>query len=113
MSDAPSNAASKYLRSAYAFFNERGSPSEEVMREFRRVDAAIAKVFDMKDIFADEHFRQRGMIAEVDGIVMQNVVAGMSKTPGRLRYPGRPFDADTKAVLARFAKPSKTSRRSK
>jgi crotonobetainyl-CoA:carnitine CoA-transferase CaiB-like acyl-CoA transferase len=88
-------------------------PSEEVMREFRRVDAAIAKVFDMKDIFADDHFRKRGMIAEVDGVVMQNVVAGMSRTPGRLRHPGRPFDADTKAVLARFAKPSKTNRGSK
>ena len=77
--------------------------SEEVLREFRRVDAAIAKVLDMRDIFADEHFRARGMIAELDGVVMQNVVAGLSRTPGRLRHQGRPFDADTKAVLARFA----------
>ena len=77
-------------------------PSEEVMREFRRVDAAITKVLDMKDIFADEHFRARGMIAEVGGVVMQDVVARMSKTPGRLRHPGKPFDADTKEVLARF-----------
>lgn len=80
-----------------------GRPSQEVLREFRRVDAAIAKVLDMKDIFADEHFRARGMITEVGGVVMQNVVAGMSRTPGRLRHPGRPFDADTKEVLARFA----------
>ena len=64
----------------------------------------------MKDIFADEHFRARGMIAEVDGVVMQNVVAGMSKTPGRLRHQGRPFDADTKAVLARFATSAKKPR---
>ncbi|MCX7303523.1 MAG: CoA transferase [Hyphomicrobiales bacterium] len=78
-------------------------PSEEVLREFRRVDAAIAKVLDMKDIFADEHFRARGMIAEVGGVVMQDVVARMSKTPGRLRHPGKAFDADTKEVLARFA----------
>jgi len=77
-------------------------PSEEVLREFRRVDAAITKVLDMKDIFADEHFRARGMIAEVGGVVMQDVVARMSKTPGRLRHPGKPFDADTKEVLARF-----------
>ncbi len=83
-----------------AWVGERSS--EEVMREFRRVDAAIAKVLDMKDIFADEHFRARGMIREVDGVAMQDVVAGMSKTPGRLRHPGKPFDADTKAVLARF-----------
>ena len=77
--------------------------SDEVMREFRRVDAAIAKVLDMKDIFADPHYKARGMIAEVGGITMQNVVAGLSKTPGQLRHPGRPFDADTDAVLQRFA----------
>jgi crotonobetainyl-CoA:carnitine CoA-transferase CaiB-like acyl-CoA transferase len=86
-------------------------PSDEVLSEFRRVDAAIAKVLDMKDIFADEHFRARGMIAEVDGIIMQNVVAGMSKTPGRLRHAGRPFDADTKAILARFGKTTTKPRR--
>lgn len=80
-------------------------PSAEVLREFRRVDAAITKVLDMKDIFADEHFRARGMIAEVGGVTMQDVVAGMSRTPGRLRHPGRPFNADTKEVLARFAAP--------
>jgi crotonobetainyl-CoA:carnitine CoA-transferase CaiB-like acyl-CoA transferase len=80
-------------------------PAEEVINEFRRVDAAIAKVLDMKDIFENEHFAARNMITEVDGIKMQNVVAGLSKTPGRLRHAGRPFDADTNAVLERFTKP--------
>ena len=75
-------------------------PSEEVFGEFRRVDAAIAPVYDMAQIFADPHYRARGMIAEVDGIKMQNVIARLSKTPGRLRHAGRPFDADTDAVLA-------------
>lgn len=84
-------------------------PSDEVFAEFRRVDAAIAKILDMKDIFENEHFAARHMITEVDGIKMQNVVAGMSKTPGRLRHAGRPFDADTKAVLERFAKPEKAA----
>jgi len=84
-------------------------PSVEVINEFRRVDAAISKVLDMKDIFENEHYAARNMITEVDGIKMQNVVAGMSKTPGRLRHAGRPFDADTKAVLARFAKPEKAA----
>jgi crotonobetainyl-CoA:carnitine CoA-transferase CaiB-like acyl-CoA transferase len=73
--------------------------SEEVIREFRRVDAAIAKVLDMKDIFADPHYKARHMITEVGGVTMQNVVANLSKTPGRLRHPGRPFGADTEAVL--------------
>ncbi|MEQ1768680.1 MAG: CoA transferase [Devosia sp.] len=77
----------------------RARPYDEVMSEFRRADAAIAKVLDMKDIFADEHYAAREMITEVDGITMQNVVARMSKTPGKLRHAGRPFGADTERVL--------------
>jgi crotonobetainyl-CoA:carnitine CoA-transferase CaiB-like acyl-CoA transferase len=84
---------------------------DEVMQEFRRVDAAIAPVLDMSDIFRDEHFRARGSIAEVDGIVMQNVVARMSKTPGVLRHAGRPFGADTERVLGDLAKPLAKSRK--
>lgn len=74
-------------------------PFAEVMAEFRRVDAAIAKVYDMADIFADPHFKARGMIAEVDGVTMQTVVANLSRTPGQLRHAGRPFGADTETVL--------------
>lgn len=81
-----------------------------VMSEFRRVDAAIAKVLDMKDIFEDPHYEARHMIAEVDGVKMQNVVANLSKTPGRLRHPGRPFGADTAEVLARL-KPANDDKR--
>lgn len=75
-------------------------PSQEVVAEFRRVDAAIARVLTMADIFADQHFKARGMIAEVDGVTMQNVVANFSRTPGRLRHAGRPFGADTEEVLS-------------
>ncbi len=79
-------------------------PSDQVMQAFRKVDAAIAPVQDMASIFEDEHFRARGIIMEVDGVVMQNVVARLSKTPGAINFPGRPFGADTKDVLARFSK---------
>jgi crotonobetainyl-CoA:carnitine CoA-transferase CaiB-like acyl-CoA transferase len=75
-------------------------PSADVIREFRRVDAAIAPVKNMRDIFADEHMRARGTITTVDGVAMQNVVARMSKTPGAIRHAGRPFGADTDDVLA-------------
>ena len=78
--------------------------SKDVISEFRRVDAAIAPVLDMADIFRDEHFRARETITEVDGVVMQNVVARMSKTPGAIRHPGRPLGADTETVLAGLGK---------
>jgi crotonobetainyl-CoA:carnitine CoA-transferase CaiB-like acyl-CoA transferase len=74
-------------------------PFDEVMREFQRVDAAIAPVLDMRDIFNDPHFRARKIITEVDGIAMQNVVARLSKTPGVIRHPGRKFGADTEEIL--------------
>ena len=74
---------------------------DEVMREFQRVDAAIAPVLDMKDIFQDPHFHARQIITEVDGVAMQNVVARLSKTPGAIRHPGRKFNADAKDILDR------------
>ncbi len=80
---------------------------DEVMSEFQRVDAAIAPILDMKDIFQDPHFRAREIITEVDGIAMQNVVARLSKTPGCVRHAGRPFSADTKEILEKLA--TKTS----
>jgi crotonobetainyl-CoA:carnitine CoA-transferase CaiB-like acyl-CoA transferase len=75
-------------------------PSMEVISEFRRVDAAIAPVMDMRDIFTDEHFEARGMIVEVDGVRMQNVVARLSRTPASIGHAGRHFNADTDEVLA-------------
>ena len=80
--------------------------SEEVLREFRRVDAAIAKVLDMKDIFADPHYKARNMIVDVGGVTMQNVVADLSKTPGQLKHPGKAFDADTNQVLNELGEPA-------
>ncbi len=80
--------------------------SEEVLREFRRVDAAIAPVLDMAQIFADPHYQARGIITETDGVKMQNVIARLSKSPGEVRHPGRPFGADTDKVLADIAKKS-------
>jgi crotonobetainyl-CoA:carnitine CoA-transferase CaiB-like acyl-CoA transferase len=73
---------------------------QQVLEEFRRVDAAIAPVYDMSDIFSDDHFRARDLIAKVGGVTMQNVVARLSKTPGTLRYPGPPFKANQEEVLA-------------
>jgi len=63
--------------------------SEEVLRHLERLDAAVAPVYTMRDVFADPHFRERQVMIEVDGIVMQNVIARFSRTPGRVRHAGR------------------------
>ena len=78
-------------------------PSAEVLAEFERVDAAIAPVMDMRAIVEDPHYLHRRALIEVDGVLMQNVVARMSRTPGRIRYAGRGLGADNDDVLGELA----------
>ena len=55
---------------------------------------------DMADIAADPHFAARQAIVDVDGTPMQALVARLSATPGALRWPGRPLDADGDDIRA-------------
>lgn len=73
--------------------------SEEALRHLADLDAAAAPVCTMSDIFADPHFRAREAMVEVDGVMMPNVIARLSRTPGRIRHAGRPKGADQEAVL--------------
>ncbi len=73
--------------------------SAEVIAVLDGVDAAVAPVNTMGDVFADPHFRERGSMIEVDGVVMQNVIARFSLTPGRVRYAGRRQGADQDLLL--------------
>jgi crotonobetainyl-CoA:carnitine CoA-transferase CaiB-like acyl-CoA transferase len=67
---------------------------DEVVRVFEEAEAAIGPVLDMADIARDPHFRAREAVVEVGDTPMQNLIARLSRTPGRLRHPGRPLDAD-------------------
>ncbi|MFI5043526.1 MAG: CaiB/BaiF CoA transferase family protein [Acidimicrobiales bacterium] len=64
------------------------------MAELDAAHAAAAPVYDMADIYADPHYRERGSIVTVDGFPMPGPVARLSATPGRIRWTGRPLDAD-------------------
>lgn len=68
--------------------------SHDVIRHLESVDAAIAPVYTMAEVFGDPHFIARQAIIEVDGILMQNVVARFSRTPGRVRHAGRRQSSD-------------------
>lgn len=68
--------------------------AEEAMRYLVARDVAVAPVYSMKDIFVDPHFTARDAIIEVDGIMMPNVIARLSRTPGHIRHAGKPKDAD-------------------
>ena len=47
----------------------------------------------------DPHVEARQMVTKLDGTPMQGLVAHLSRTPGRLRWAGRPLGSDTDAVL--------------
>lgn len=63
-------------------------PSAEVLAAFEAADAAIAPVCDMAAVVAHPQLTARQALVEVDGVLMQNVVARLSATPGRIRHAG-------------------------
>lgn len=80
-------------------------PLDVVIEEFTKAQAAIAPVYDMSQVIADEQLNAIGTIAKVEDpdlgeVRMQNVLFRMSETPGGIRHTGRPHGADTEEVLA-------------
>lgn len=76
----------------------------DVLTEFERAGAAVAPIYDARDILNDEHVRATEMIVSVPDddlgqIRMHNVMWGMSKTPGSIRHTGRALGADTDQIL--------------
>lgn len=72
--------------------------ADEALAEFEAAGAAAAPVLGIDDLCEDPHVRERGAITCVDGFPMQSLVARLSATPGRIRWPGRPLDADGDVV---------------
>jgi crotonobetainyl-CoA:carnitine CoA-transferase CaiB-like acyl-CoA transferase len=65
----------------------------------------VVPAHDVAGVVGDDHVRAREAIVEIDDpdlgtVQMQGVVPRFSRTPGRVRYAGRPVDADRDAVLA-------------
>jgi crotonobetainyl-CoA:carnitine CoA-transferase CaiB-like acyl-CoA transferase len=62
--------------------------SKEVIETIEAADAAIAPVYNMQQVIEDPHFIARESFTKVDGILMQNIVARLSKTPGKIVSAG-------------------------
>ncbi|MFF5443672.1 CaiB/BaiF CoA transferase family protein [Streptomyces sp. NPDC012888] len=78
--------------------------ADEVLEAFERAEAAVALVYDVRDVMADPQFAALDSVTEVDDpelgpLRMQNVLFRLSETPGGIRWAGRPHGADTNAVL--------------
>lgn len=78
---------------------------DEVLAAFAGADAAVAPIYDARDILADPHLAARSSIVSIEDdelgpVKMTNVVSRLSETPGEIRTTGRRHGADTAAVLA-------------
>jgi len=76
----------------------------EVISAFNEAEAAVAPIYDIEDIISDPQIKARDTITQVEDenlgtVRMQNVMYKLSKTPGEIRFTGRPKGADTRTIL--------------
>lgn len=84
-----------------AWVSER--TAEQVMREFEVAEGAIAPVYSIADILKDPQYLARETVVRVPheglgDVLMQNLVAGLSLTPGRVRHAGAPKGSSNRDV---------------
>jgi len=77
---------------------------EEVLRAFEEAEAAVAPIYDVRDVLADPQLTALDAVTTVEDpelgpLRMQNVMFRLSETPGRIRWTGRPHGADTDEIL--------------
>ncbi|MFE2989469.1 CaiB/BaiF CoA transferase family protein [Streptomyces sp. NPDC059262] len=77
---------------------------DDVLAAFEKAEAAIAPVFDIRDVMENEQYQALGSITEVPDpelgtVRMQNVLFRLSETPGAIKWAGRPHGADTDEIL--------------
>jgi crotonobetainyl-CoA:carnitine CoA-transferase CaiB-like acyl-CoA transferase len=80
-------------------------PFDEVVAAFEEAQAAVAPIYDIRQIMADPQFRALGSITTVDDpelgpVMMQNVMFRLSETPGRIEWAGRRLGEDNEAVYS-------------
>ncbi len=67
--------------------------AEAALQKFDEYECACAPVYSIADIFTDPHFQAREAVTTVEDpelgpIRMQNVFPRLSRTPGKIRWPG-------------------------
>ena len=70
----------------------------EALESFEAAQAAAAPVMDVGQISSDPHIAERGALIKVDGLIMQALIAQLSRTPGAVRWTGRDLGADNSNI---------------
>ncbi|MGH9839800.1 MAG: CaiB/BaiF CoA transferase family protein [Blastocatellia bacterium] len=78
-------------------------PFAEVVAAFEEAEAAVAPIYDVRQVMEDPQYQALGSIATVDDpelgpLKMQNVIFRMSETPGAIRWAGREKGQDNQSV---------------
>jgi crotonobetainyl-CoA:carnitine CoA-transferase CaiB-like acyl-CoA transferase len=77
---------------------------DEVVRAFEEAQAAVAPIYDVRDVLADPQFAALGSLVrvpdpELGSVLMQNVLFRLSETPGGIRSAGPSIGQHTEEVL--------------
>lgn len=77
---------------------------KEVVSAFEKAEAAVAPIYDIRDILTDPQFIALKTILEVQDpmlgtIKMQNVMYRLSATPGAIKWTGRAKGANSREIL--------------
>jgi len=77
----------------------------EVVDAFEQAQAAVAPIYDVRDVLADPQFAALGSLVrvpddELGSVLMQNVLFRLSETPGEIRSAGPALGRHTEEILA-------------
>ena len=78
---------------------------DEVVRAFEEAHAAVAPIYDVRDVVADPQFQALDSLVrvpdpELGSVLMQNVLFRLSETPGGITRAGPALGQHTEVVLA-------------
>ena len=79
-------------------------PLDDVLATLQRADVPVGRIYTAADVYADPHFRHRGMIEPTvlpDGqpVDLPGIVPRLGATPGETRWIGPSLGAHTEEVL--------------
>lgn len=79
----------------------------EVMAVLNDAGAAVAPIYDVKDVYEDAHFKSRQNVTavadpELGRVRMQGVTPKLSRTPGRVDHAGPRLGEHTEEVFAKW-----------
>jgi crotonobetainyl-CoA:carnitine CoA-transferase CaiB-like acyl-CoA transferase len=80
----------------------------ELEAKLHAADVPATRIYTMKDIFDDAHYRAREMLVptpddDLGSVTLAGIVPKLTRTPGAVRWAGHRRGQDTRAVLRDFA----------